>query len=313
MLFDTSTGVNKQFVVAVPDQALGFTPDEHAVLTMNFIAEQQNAKSYLQYTYRRSLPFSTINGVEDGQAKKVLRYDATGLTPDVVEVYLNGVRLDQGTGATNFQICDGTLTSPVPPNTVLFNNSITGASNQVDIVVTKANPVTSVSFNLTRITADEARVGLGAWEGIDAVTSAAVGRWSLFSVDFTTVSSSLTIDVKLRYDPNNLPVLRNHVNGSLYNVVKSSVLLSRTRLFTAVDRNRAAWVPVQDLTGDTEYLVMKVVDGVKSLLVTQNSAQDLFPVLDVVHLSTPALVTTGLTGDAESTQVDNQVIVGPDV
>jgi hypothetical protein len=313
VLFDTSTGLNKQLVIAVSDAALGFTPSDAAVLYLNLVAEQQTAKDYRQYTYRRSVQFNTVNGVEDGQAKKVLRYDITGTNPDEVQVYVNGVKRDRGVGALNFQLFDGTGTSPCPPNTVLFNTMITGTSNQVDVIVTKASATSVIQIPLQRIIHDESRVGLGAWEGIDAVTSPAIGRWSLFYCDFIDVSGSLAIDVKLRYDAGNLPYLIDVPDGPPFFVLEPSIMLTRTKLFTTVDRNRSAWIPIKSLSADTEYLMVKIVDGVRALTATQNSAQDLFPTLDVVHLTTPALVTSGLTGNIDSTQIDSEIVVGPDV
>jgi hypothetical protein len=52
-MYDTSTGTKKQIVLAVANDTLGFVPSDTAVVTLNFVTEQQSAKDYRQYTYRR--------------------------------------------------------------------------------------------------------------------------------------------------------------------------------------------------------------------------------------------------------------------
>jgi hypothetical protein len=134
-LYDTATGAKRQLILAVSDAAIGFVPSNSATIALNFVAEQQVAKDYRQYTYRKMGSFTTVNGVEDGLAKKVLRYTATGLNPDQVEVFIDGVKRTMGLGPEMYRVYDGSPGSPVPPNSVLFNSAITGVAPQVDVVV----------------------------------------------------------------------------------------------------------------------------------------------------------------------------------
>jgi hypothetical protein len=305
-LYDTSTGTKKQLMIAVSDDALGFAPAATAVLTLNLEAEQQTAKDYRQYTYRRTSSFTVINGVEDGQAKKVLRYSLTGATPDQVEVYVNGVKRTLG---VDYQLYDGTVGSAVPPNSVVFNTAVTGSSNQVDVIVTKASTVSAVTLTLARAIDDESRVGTGAWEGVAAVNSPSVGRWTVFYCDFAENGGALSTDVKLRVSGVSL---KNTVGGPTYTVSKSAILLSRSKLYTQVDRHRSKWVALETLTSNTDYLVVKLVEGSRSLLVTEVSALDTFPPLEVVRFDTPSLLTSNLTGDDDAAELDNTLIIGPD-
>lgn len=305
-LYDTSTGSKQQIVLAVSNDAMGFTPSSAAKVILRLNAEQQTAKDYRQYTYRRSSPFTVINGVEDNQAKKVLRYNITGATPDQVEVYLNGVKRDR---YTDYDLHDGTIGSPVPPNSVLFTSMVTGASNQVDVIVTKAAAVTNTELTFTRAIDDESRAGTGAWEGIDAVKSAGLGQYSLFYCDFAEISATLALDIKLRVAD---AVLVDIPSGPEYAVQLAAFLVSRSKLHTQVDRQRAKWIPINGLNTNTDYLVIKMVDGVRSMLVTEASAKDLFPVLDVVRFGTPKLQTTNLLGDDDAAELDNTIINGPD-
>jgi hypothetical protein len=313
LLYDTSTGNKKQVILAVSNTALGFTPGSQAVLTLNLIAEQQTAKDFRQYTYRRSTPFTTINGVEDAQGKKVLRYNIVGLTPDVVEVYVNGVKRDLGIGIDDYQLNDGTINSPVPPNSVLFNTLITGSSTQIDIIVTKAASISSASLVFNRVIDDESRIGIGAWEDINFVSSPALNsEYSLFYCDFSEIGTSLGVDVKLRISPSMPSYIVNVPLGPSFIVTDASILLSRTKLYTQIDRQRALWVPISLLNTNTEYLIVKLIDEARTLLVTESAKKNIFPVLEVHRFNTRKLQTDSFTGDSDAAELDNDIIIGPD-
>lgn len=300
-LYDTSTGAKKQIVLAVSNDELGFTPSSSATVTLTLVAEQQTAKDYRQYTYRRTSSFTVINGVEDNQAKKVLRYSLTGSTPDVVEVYVNGVKRER---FVHYDLYDGAVGSSVPPNSVLFLSTQTGSSTQVDIVVTKAATLSTLTLAFARTIADEARVGTGAWEGVDAVKSAALGQYSLFYCDFTEDGSHLALDVKLRVQEIGL------TDGAPHTITQGAILLSRSKLFTQIDRQRSKWVPLNSLL-NANYMVVKLVNGSRSLMVTETAAIDLFPPLEIVRFKDPTL-TTNLTGNDDGAELDNTLIIGPD-
>lgn len=306
VLYDTSTGQKQQVILAVSNNELGYTPSSDAKIFVKLFAEQQTAKDYRQYTYRRNVPFTIINGVEDNQAKKVLRYSIVGANPDQVEVYLNGVKK---TRSVDYDLYDGTVNSAVPPNSVLFLSTITGSSTQVDIIVTKASAISEVQLAFIKTIDDESRVNLGAWEGVNMVTSPSIGDWSLFYCDFSEVSSTFTIDVKLTF---NEATIVNTIGGSEFPVPLSAVLLSRTKLFTQLDRQRAKCIPLNELNGNNHYMIVKSINGVRSLLITEAAAIDLFPVLDVVRFDAHTLQKTNLTGNADAAELDNELIIGPD-
>jgi hypothetical protein len=273
------------------------------------VAEQQVAKDYRQYTYRKTGSFTVVNGVEDGMAKKVLRYTITGSNPDMVEVYVDGIKRTMGLGAEMYRLYDGTPGSPVPPNSVLFNTAITGVAPQVDVIVTKAATLTTLSLVLSRVLDDDSRAGLGAWEGVDAVKNL-TQRWSLFYADVSELGST-PVDIKLRLDANAPSTL---TDGSVYTLAPASAafLLSRTKVYTELDRQRAKHVLLSSLTTNTSYMVIKFIDGERQLLVTEDSATDLYPPYEVLRYNAPVLLRTGLTGNVDSAQLDNLVIIGPD-
>lgn len=305
-MYNTSTGSKQQVVIGVSDTVLGFHPSDTAVLTLSLNAEKQTAKDFRQYTYRKTTPFTAVNGVEDSQAKKVLRYDVTSTNPDQVDVYLNGVKRTLG---TDYLLYDGSVGSAVPPNTVLFTSTVTGSSNQVDVIVTKASVVNETLMVFSRAINDESRTGTGAWEGVSAVRTAQGGTFTLFYCDFAELTSTLASDVK--FTVNGASIV-DVPNGPSLEVTSVVMLLSRANLYTAIDRQRAVWIPVLDLDTNTDYLIIRTANGVKSLMVTEHSAVDVFPIMEVIRHGPPTLQTTNLSGNDEAAELDNELISGPD-
>ena len=308
-LYDTSTGSKRQIILAVSDIAIGFSPSSTSTVTLNLLAEQQVAKDYRQYTYRKTGSFTVINGVESGQAKKVLRYTITGGNPDLVEIYVDGVKRDLGVGPSQYQLYDGTVGSAVPPNSILFNTAITGTASQIDAVVTKAATLTMLALPFVRMIDDEARVDIGAWEGVNAITHRGT-PWSLFYCDFTQLPVK-PLDVKLRLDPNTQSTL---VDGSVFTPPSTAMalLFSRTKLHTALDRLRAVWAPITALGTNTHYLVIKLLDGVRQLLITEATTVDVYPPLEVRRFRAASILKTRLSGSIDAVELDNATIIGPD-
>lgn len=311
VLYDTSTGAKKQIVIAVSNADLGYTLSAQSTFTLNMIAEQQTAKDFRQYTYRKTGIFTVLNGVEDSQAKKVLRYDLTAINPDVVEVYVNGVKRTRGTLPSEYQVYNGSINSAVPPNSVLFNSDIFGL-NQIDVIVTKASTISEVSLVFYRAVNDESRRNSGAWEGIAAVKSAAVGQFSLFYCDFAEDGGGLALGIKLRINEQKPSFILNTSGDQPTLVSNAVILLSRTKLYTQLDRQRSQCVKLSKLVTNTDYLVVKLVDGVRTLLVTENSATDVFPIFNVIRFAPAVLQTSNLLGNADAVELENTVIIGPD-
>lgn len=296
MLLDTSCGAKQQLVLAVKNQDTG-----PCVLELE--AETQTAQDYRQYTFRRSGAFTVINGVEDGTGRKVLRYDITGATPDTVEVYVNGIRRTRGAGAEQFELYDGTPGSVVPPNTVLFNTQVTGSNVQVDIIVRKAASTSTISLNLDPVIDDDARVGLGSWEGVDYIQLIpSADEWHLFYLDFSEIVQPAN-DVRLK-------LKSVTVNSSTMPAQDVALLLSRAP-HTQVDRERSVLVPFDALSSGG-YLVVKLNGTVKSLMVTQSSTRELFPPMRVQRHNANSTIRAGLTGSDQAIALDNTIIIGPD-
>jgi hypothetical protein len=309
VLYNTSTGEKQQVVLAVYDP--GSTISNSATAVLNLVAEQQTPRDYRQYVYRRSGSITVVNGVEDGAAKKVLRYDITGPTPDVVEVYVDGVKRNLGTGSTEYQLYDGSPGSPVPLNSVLFNSPVTGVLPQIDVIVTKPATISSIQLTFTRAIDNEGRVGTGAWEGVNRVSTPILGLYSLFYCDFANISSTFTTDVKLRLNMETPSLVVDSSNSNI-DPNKAAILLSRSGLFTQLDRQKSTWIQLSDLGSNTNYLVVKLDAGKKNLFVTETSIRDVFPPLTVHRFDAPVLQSTDLTGNDDAAQPDNSIIIGPD-
>jgi hypothetical protein len=297
-LFNLSTGGTKQLVLAVKKSLL--PADTSGVIELGLEGPQQTSKDYRQYTYRKTTSFDTVNGVEDGASKKVLRYSVLGSDPDIVQVYLNGVLKEQG---VDYELYDGV--AAVAPNSVKFTSTVSGSSNQVDVIVSKAGTKISLNLTFARQISDESRVGTGAWEGVQHVTS--IDDYALFYCDGTTFVDLSPLNVTFT-----LSSLTYVLGGVQYSLSDAYFLLSRSGVHTQVDRNLAAWVPLSGLTADTKYVTIAKQDNEKWVFCTEDSIAPVFPVLNVTQYTTRTLLTTGLTGDSSSAEYDSTLIKGPD-
>lgn len=314
-MYNTSTGSKQQAIICVSEAQHGLFP-AGSILTLNLLAEQQTAVNYRQYTFRKSGATSTINGAEDGVEKKVLRYNLAGAIPDQVEVYVNGVKRDRGAGANEYQLFVSGIPG-APPNSIVFNTIVVGTNVQFDIIISKAPTVTNVALQFTRAIDDEGRVGIGAWEGVDTVQHITDGyalgeTYSIFYCDFSEVTG-LPADVKLRINPSTLIDLSSPGQRSASLVPESAaILLSRSGLFTQLDRQRSIWVKLSALTSNTDYLITKLVNGTRMLFVTEASVSPVFPILTVQRFDAARVQQRGLAGNQSAGELDNNFIIGPD-
>jgi hypothetical protein len=266
---------------------------------LNLVSEAQTVKEYEQYTYRRSAPFTVLNGIESGLAKKVLRY----LNTDLVQVFVDGVKRNQGSGTTDYMLYDGV--NAVPPNTVIFNSQIAGDNTQIDVIVTQASANSTFSITLTRVIDDESRPA-GAWEGLSGVKIRGA-QYSLFYADISELSNP-PVQVKLRFNTSTPSFIQGNSTTQL-DLANAKILLSRTEVYTSVDRVRTAWVPCSNLIQN--YLTLNLVQGVRKLLVQSTAIENVFPPIEVSNFDTPVLISTGLTGNSGSIQPPNTLLNGP--
>ena len=301
-LIDTSTGVTKQIVLALRIPDLG--PGSTAVLTLK--QRVDTPKNYRQYTYRFEGSFSSISGVEAGLEKKALRYSLT----DTVEVFLNGVKLEQGTAPENFTIYDGTPSSSVLPNIVNLNQTISlPGITQVDVIVSAAVVSTDILLTFNRNVYDESRVTTGSWENVQTVRRFNGSTWREFQLYTLDLGDAGALKLNT--------ILTNAgevvVDGSTFVQPENAYILLARKPYSTLDRYTNLAVPLDTLSFDRDYLKYSVLDGESVLRVTSTSVEPIFPILQIQKFKVEKTIQTSVPGVSNQVIIDGSVIVGPDV
>lgn len=309
-LLDTSTGSFQQLVIGIKLPA-DPPPGSTAELTLQTRAEAP--KAFRSYVFRRDVEFSTVSGVEDGISGKTLRFRAWGPDPDLVEVYLNGVKLQQGLGPADYQVDDGSPTPPAPSNTIKFNTPILPSGTyQVEVIVSKAQPITLQTLLFTRNSDNDARLNTGAWENVSHVerfdSVEGVQRFYLFTFDVAgnSVFTRDTIvfpvgNVVVDTGMDTIPVL-----------LSDCIFMLSRKPHTKIDRYPDISIRLQDLDASRDYLKYIVVDGVPTLMVTETSLSTHFPPSIVHRFNPEPTLKVAVEGEEEQLVVDGRLIVGPD-
>jgi hypothetical protein len=304
-LIDTATGSAKQLVLAVE---LTSTPASSATAELKLVVQADTPKAYNQYTFRFDNTFTTVSGVETTLEKKTLRFTAYGTDPDMVEVYVNGVFIVQGTGTDQYQIFNGT--NSVPANLISFNSAVQlSGTTQVDVIVSKAasTQVRSITFNFNT----EARRLLrsktitGAWENVDSYTRLYLGAQRTYYLFTADISGTTAIDINTLMTPTGVSV-----SGADAPLSSAFLMLARSP-YTQVDRYPDTVVRLDSITAP-DYLKFYVSKNVNTLAVTQTASVSLYPPARLHKLSTENTLKTIVQGTTEQVVVDGAVVVGPD-
>lgn len=307
---DTSTGSYQQLVLGVP---LSVAPADGSTATLNLEVRSDTPKDFRQYTFRLETTFTTVGGVESGVDKKTLRYTATGMNPDLVEVYLNGVKLEQGLGADNYQIYDGSVSSLVPPNTILFNSAVSlpGVA-QVDVVVSKAVVAQFSTIEFAHNTDNDARLSTGAWENVDYIERFDGTTWTKFYLYTCDMLNNPDLRLNTLLIPSSLTVdsTLTPLSGSGSN--KPCFLLAR-QPYSAVDRYLDVFINLDTFSVERDYLKYVVVDGAPALMVTTTAASTFFPPSRPSKFNQELTIKTAIAGVSEQVIIDGATIVGPDL
>lgn len=303
---DTATGDLKQVVLGIK---LAAAPAGNATATLNLAARSDTPKEYKQYIYRRETEFSTISGVEDGIAQKTLRFKTWDpMDPDIVEVYLNGAKIEEGTDPDQFQVDDGSANPPAPSNTIKFNTPVLPIGTyQVDVIVSKAQIADVYTLDFVRNQEDPNRTG--AWDNVSYVerfNGTAWDKFYLFTLDLAEDTSLLKKDTIL------YPEGGVFVSGVATIPLENIVFFLARKPFTKVDRYPDISVPLDTLGPDRDYLKYHLVDGALALQVTDTSLTTFFPPSRLTKFDTEGTLKTAVAGEDEQLVVDGSVIVGPD-
>jgi hypothetical protein len=292
-LIGLETGELKQLVLAVP---FATAPASDAVVELELAVIADAPKAFRQYVFRKEGSFSTISGVESGLEKKALRFTAYGATPDVIEVFVNGVKREQGTDPEDFQVFTGSATGSAPPNTIVFNTPIDAPGvTQVDIVVSKEAASSAVTMTFLRNVADGGRSG--AYENVSYVDRFMEGNWVryyLFTLDLDDVTSELKL------------------NSILVPQERDAFFLLARQPYTKVDRYGDIVVALEDLSAERDYIKYYAVDSVTTARVTESALTNLYPPLRFGKFAIESTIKTATAGVEEQLVVDGRVIIGPD-
>lgn len=306
-LVGTSTGDLGQLVLAL---ALPSSPSALATATLDLAVQASTPKAYRHYTFRFEASTTSVAGVESAVERKTLRFTAFGANPDLVEVYVNGVKLEQGPGAGKFQVYDGTSTPPAPPNTVVLGTAVSGTGSQVDVVVSKAAEVEVLSLQFHRNIDNPARTFLGAWENVDFVKYHESGVWVNYYLFTYDVLESTDLNLNALLIPTGT-VLVVDGGGTAVPLSAARFLLAKSP-FTYIDRYTSIHVPLDGLSFSRDYLKYHMVDSVPALEIVETGATTVYPALRVQRLDPELTVKTSTPGSAEQVTLDGSVVVGPD-
>jgi hypothetical protein len=308
-LVDTATGSLRQLVLAVQLQV---PPSAAATAALTLVSRADTPNSFKQFTFRYTTTFSTVFGVETASEKKTLSYTAYGANPDIVQVYVNGVPAQQGTGPTNYQIYDGTSTS-VLPNTIQFNSAVTLAgTTQVDVVVSKTQVLPTQVLTFTKNSASTAllRAGKGAWENVDSFSRLVAGSWQSFYIFTYDILGSTDLTLNSVLSPTSEVLV---VDGSASSVPLAQCFLMFAREpYTFLDRYPDVSARLDLLNADTAYLKFSAVNGVSSLQLVETALTAYYPPARLSKFETEPTIKTAVAGVADQLVVDGSVIVGPD-
>lgn len=288
LLINLATGSLKQIVIASMVDAPS--------IIITFEGKADTPKAYRAYVFRKEGAFITISGVESGLEKKALRFTAFGENPDMVEIYVNGVKKDPD---TDYKIADGTSTS-APPNTIVFSQPIDAAGvTQVDVIVSKDESSAEHLLTFVRNSSNESRRGTGAYENVNYVEAMDVNigwkKLNLYTLDLDSAAATLPL--------NTILIPKNQTDAL--------ILLAR-KPYTQLDRYTDVIIPLDGMDPQVEYLKYYAQDGVTTLRATVQSLITIFPPLRLVKFRVESPITVATAGVEEQLVIDGKVITGPD-
>ena len=291
-LVQLETGTLKQLVLAIYSPTEPASAAQHT-LPMSITADAP--KAYRQYIFRKEGSFTTISGIESGLEKKALRFVATGSNPDQVEVYVNGVKREQGAGAEDYQIYTSDV-SAAPPNTILFNALLDSTGNtQVDVIVSKLALASSINLTFKRNKSDESRTSTGAWENISYVDKLEGDVWKRYYL--------FTLDL----DDASIPL-----NSTVVPLVSDAFFLLARQPYSQVDRYSNVAVLLSELSAERNFIKYFTEDGETTMRVTATAISTFFPLLRFGKFTVEKTLKAASLGAVEQLVVDGKIIIGPD-
>lgn len=309
-LISGETGTKKQIILAAKRRFTGQAIP--ARISVVFDVAQQRPRDYRHHIIRKDTTFSEIAASDPGLNPRPLRYNVTGLTPDTVEVRVNGVlRTRSATDPEGYQLYTGD-TSGVPPNSIRFNAPVmvTGRT-QVDITVLKSAgaPKIETAQFVRQTEIDESRVTTGAFENIESVQrfNVTTNEWEVYDLYRMDLDSSGL--------PLNTLMTPSLVQPEATVDFASAFFLLARQPYTQVDRYTNIVVPFRNFSmPDDRYIKYYEDTQLKqtTMRVSVQSIETVYPPLRFDRFETEVPLKTAVHGFTEQVTIDGNVIVGPD-
>lgn len=265
-------------------------------ITMTLTGKVDAPRDYRAFMFRLTGEFRTVSGVEAGLERKTLRFSAG----DSVQVMINGVQRNFGTGPDDYQIARPGNT--LPGNTIIFNEPVVlPGTVQVDVVVTKTVEPTTYQVVFHRNIPDET-LPASAWVNVDSLTGMWDGVTTSEKFLYTARTNDLTIPANILLQPE----------------ASDDILLLSRAPYSFLDRYLTLYVPCGDFSQDSQYIrYSATLDGrgiptSANLTVTSNTIKQTYPVLICKTFKRELPITTALPGDVNQITLDGSVIIGPD-
>lgn len=301
-----STGANNQITLGV----MMDDPGVGARISVPILVSDSVPKTFRQYSFIKDQNFSTVSGVESGLEKKTLRFAIDGPDPDQVEVFVNGVKKEQGNDPDQFTVGTSSPSSNVPPNTIKFNTEIDISSRtQIDIAVSKVGE-TEMSY-LYFFRNDSQSERSGAWEGISYAEKFNEGtsNWQqliLFSCDVKNLisiplNSLFTLGYVLQTDTSAIPL-------------SAGYFLLALDPFSNVDRCHNVVIPLSTIS-ERDHLKFYVDANKKVIKIVSSAVQPIYPLLRTPPSSKfegVKRITTSIPGTRSDESFDGNIVIGPD-
>lgn len=302
-LINTSTSENGTLVLAI-----AIPKDADSAVPLQLVLQQQDEKpkDYKQFMFRFENSTKIISGIESGLEKKALRYSVD----DDIDVYVNGLIQEEGTGDSQYQRC--LPGNGVPQNTIRFNNDLINGGQiiQVDVIISQKREIVEVIIDLMKNTYDNSDTSRSSWKNVQSII---IPRGN---VDF--VYELYHFDLSSGFGAVNLK--KNSI------LVPSRILFNNTELsksnafilfayspYEHIDREYMSYARLSDFDIERDYFKCAVnEDGIIQLSVTSTCTSGVYPPLRPVTFTPDAVLKTASAGNGQR-YIHSTTINGPAV
>lgn len=139
--------------------------DDSFKLQVTLTSPSVQNRQFREYLFNTVSQVEKLFGVESGSGKKVLRFVSNGVNPEEISVFKNGVKLEEGTSAENYQVArDG---NTIQQNAIVLNAPVRG-TNQFKIVISRPTPARTEIVEFDKLT--EFDTVQSCWNNSDYIT-----------------------------------------------------------------------------------------------------------------------------------------------